>query len=291
MKVMVLGAGGMIGNAMFRVLSASSALEVVGTVRSTSDATFFPRNQRCRIIGEIDVAWPDGLAQVFGAERPGVVVNCIGLTKHVAGGNVPLSAIAMNALLPHRIATLCALFGARLIHISTDCVFSGEKGGYCETDMPDANDVYGRSKYLGEVVAGNAITLRTSTIGHELGTRHGLLEWFLSQNRCKGYTHAIFSGVPSVELARIVADIVIPNPELSGLYHVAGPPIAKADLLRLVGDIYERDVPISLDDSLKIDRSLNAAKFEAATGYRAPPWSEMVRLMYNDFLKGYPQNV
>jgi dTDP-4-dehydrorhamnose reductase len=290
-KVMVLGAGGMIGNAMFRVLSENSALEVFGTLRSATDAACFHPDLRPQLLADVDVAVPDAVAQTVVAVRPDTVINCIGLTKHVAGGNASSSAIAMNALLPHRIAMLCALSGARLIHVSTDCVFTGDRGMYRESDIPDAADVYGRSKQLGEVVAEGAVTLRTSTIGHEFRTRHGLLEWFLSQTSCKGYTRAIFSGLPSVIFARIVRDVVIPDPTLSGLYHVAGPAIAKSDLLRLVAETYGRDIPLSPDDSLVIDRSLDAAKFEAATGYRSPSWPDMVRSMHDDFMKGYKQNV
>lgn len=291
MKVLVLGASGMIGNAMFRVLSANSALEVSGTLRSLTDAAYFHPELRSHLLSDVDVAVPEALAQTFATVRPEVVVNCIGLTKHVAGGNASSSAISMNALLPHRIATLCSLSGARLIHVSTDCVFAGNKGMYCETDIPDAADVYGRSKQLGEVIAEGSVTLRTSTIGHEFHTSHGLLEWFLSQTKCKGYTRAIFSGVPSVIFAAIVGDIVIPNQALSGLYHVAGPAIAKSDLLHLVAETYGRDILTSPDDSLVIDRSLDTAKFEAATGYRSPSWPAMIQSMHDDFMKGYQHNV
>ncbi len=291
MRVLVLGAGGMIGSAMFRVLSANSALEVFGTLRSAADAGFFHPDFRLRLLLDVNVSVPDVLAQVVVKVRPDVVINCIGLTKHVSGGNEPSAAISMNALLPHRIARLCTLSDARLIHISTDCVFSGTKGSYTETDEPDAADLYGRSKQLGEVIADGSVTLRTSTIGHELRTCHGLLEWFLSQIECHGYTRAIFSGVPSVVFAGIVRDIVLPNQSLSGLYHVAGPAIAKADLLRLIAKTYERDIRISPDDSLVIDRSLDAAKFAAATGYRSPSWPAMVQSMHDDFMKGYQHNV
>lgn len=287
MKVLVLGASGMIGNAMFRVLSANSALEVFGTLRTATDVSYFRPELRSRLILDVDVAVPETLGLTFVAVRPEVVVNCVGLTKHVAGGNESSSAISMNALLPHRIAKLCNLSGARLIHVSTDCVFAGDRGMYLETDTPDAADFYGRSKQLGEVVAEGAVTLRTSTIGHEFHTSHGLLEWFLSQTMCKGYTRAIFSGVPSMIFAGIVGDIVIPNQALSGLYHVAGPAIAKSDLLRLVADTYGRDIRISPDDNLVIDRSLNAGKFEVATGYRFPSWPVMVESMYDDFTKDY----
>jgi dTDP-4-dehydrorhamnose reductase len=281
----------MIGSAMFRVLSANSTLEVFGTLRSTTDAGFFHPELRSRLLLDVNVAAPDALALAFIKVRPQVVINCIGLTKHVSGGEEPSAAISMNALLPHRIAGLCTLSAARLIHVSTDCVFSGAKGAYREADAPDASDVYGRSKQLGEVIADESVTLRTSTIGHEFRTRHGLLEWFLSQTECHGYTRAIFSGVPSVVFAGIVRDIVIPNQSLTGLYHVAGPSIAKADLLRLVAETYERDIRISLDDSLVIDRSLDAAKFAAVTGYRSPSWPAMVQSMHDDFMKGYQHNV
>ncbi len=291
MKVLVLGAGGMIGSAMFRVLSANSTLEVFGTLRSTADTGFFHPELRSRLLLDVNVAASDVLAQVFVKVRPQVVINCIGLTKHVSGGGEPSAAISMNALLPHRIAGLCTLSAARLIHVSTDCVFSGAKGAYREADAPDASDVYGRSKQLGEVISDESVTLRTSTIGHEFRTRHGLLEWFLSQTECHGYTRAIFSGVPSVVFAGIVRDIVIPNQSLTGLYHVAGPSIAKADLLRLVAETYERDIRISPDDSLVIDRSLDAAKFAAVTGYRSPSWPAMVQSMHDDFMKGYHHNV
>lgn len=291
MRVLVLGAGGMIGSAMFRVLSAGCVLEVFGTLRSAADAGFFHPELRSRLLLDANVAVPDVLAQAFVKVRPEVVINCIGLTKHVSGGNEPSAAISMNALLPHRIAGLCTLSDARLIHISTDCVFSGAKGAYRETDVPDAEDIYGRSKQLGEVISGGAVTLRTSTIGHEFRTCHGLLEWLLSQTKCNGYTRAFFSGLPSVVFAGIVRDIVIPNQSLSGLYHVAGPSIAKAELLRIVAATYGRDVRISADDRLVIDRSLNAAKFEAATGYHSPSWPAMVQSMHDDFMKGYRHNV
>jgi dTDP-4-dehydrorhamnose reductase len=184
-------------------------------------------------------------------------------------------------LMPHRLAKLCALIGARLVHISTDCVFSGEKGGYVESDFTDARDVYGKSKALGEVDYPHTITLRTSTIGHELNSADGLLDWFLSQNKyCKGYNRAIFSGVPTVILAQIIRDVVIPHKELSGIYHVAAKSINKHELLKLIAEVYGKSTQIIYDDSLVIDRSLNADKFRAATGYVAPEWLELIRVMH-----------
>jgi dTDP-4-dehydrorhamnose reductase len=181
------------------------------------------------------------------------------------------------------LAEQCATVGARLIHVSTDCVFSGAAGNYRESDVPDAADLYGRTKAMGEVTSGQALTLRTSTIGHELNTAYGLLEWFLSQKECKGFRHAIFSGLPSLEFARVVRDLVIPNPALSGLYHVGAAPIDKLSLLRLIANVYQKSVRISEDSAFRIDRSLNSERFTLATGYRADAWPDLIEAMYKDY--------
>jgi dTDP-4-dehydrorhamnose reductase len=188
--------------------------------------------------------------------------------------------LPVNTLAPHRLAGLSKLVDARFIHISTDCVFSGKKGSYTEDDLPDAIDLYGKSKALGEVDYPNTITLRTSTIGHELNTKHGLLEWFLSQNEsCKGFSRAIFSGLPTVVFAKIIRDIVIPNNKLSGLYHVAASSINKFDLLKIIANKYNKAINIVDDEQLIMDRSLDSTKFESATGYKAPEWTELIDLM------------
>jgi dTDP-4-dehydrorhamnose reductase len=173
------------------------------------------------------------------------------------------------------------LAGARLVHMSTDCVFSGSKGNYRESDPSDAKDLYGRSKYLGEVAYPNAITLRTSIIGHELQSAHGLVGWFLAQQgQCNGFTRAIFSGLPTVALAQVVRDVVIPRPGLFGVYHVAAQPISKYDLLKLVADVYGKTIEITPSEKLVIDRSLNADRFRDATGYQVPGWPELIKLMF-----------
>ncbi len=149
------------------------------------------------------------------------------------------------------------LANARLVHVSTDCVFSGSQGDYREDDACDADDIYGRTKLLGELHEAPAVTLRTSIIGHELRGRASLLEWFLAQREtARGFTRAIFSGVPTVHLARIVRDQVLPDPSLAGLYHVSAEPIAKFDLLTLIAAKYAKSIEIEPDDTLVIDRSL-----------------------------------
>lgn len=281
MKILVIGASGMIGSTVLRVLSEQRDWEVFGTVRDASVKRLFSAAIRERTIAGVDVEHPDLLIKILDQIRPDVVVNCAGLTKHKPEADDPLVSVPINTLMPHRLAGLCKLVGARLIHVSTDCVFSGEKGGYVENDFADARDVYGKSKALGEVLYPHTITLRTSTIGHELQSQYGLLDWFLAQEgRCKGYTRAVFSGLPTVVFAQVVRDMVIPHKELSGLYHVAAEPINKFDLLKLIAEVYGKTINIEPDDKFVIDRSLNADRFRQATGYVAPDWRSLIKSMH-----------
>lgn len=280
MKILVLGASGMLGNAMLRVLAEGDAHDVYGTARSGGVRRHFAPSLAERIVAGVDVENADALARVFDEVRPQAVVNCIGLVKQLAAADDPLLAVPINSLLPHRLARLCALVGARLVHVSTDCVFDGRKGNYRETDPSDAEDLYGKSKYLGEVAYPHAITLRTSIIGRELDSAHGLVGWFLAQSgKVRGYRKAVFSGLPTVELSRVVREVVLPRPDLSGLYHVAAAPIAKYELLKLVAAAYGKAIEIEADDRVVIDRSLDATRFREATGYVAPPWPELVARM------------
>lgn len=280
MNILVLGASGMLGNAMMRVLSEQSDWQVFGTIRSDGAKRFFDESIANRLLSGVDVEQTDSLMHTFARVRPDVVINCIGLVKQLSDANDPLQAIPINSLLPHRLARLCDVAGARLVHVSTDCVFAGDRGGYRESDRSDAYDLYGRSKLLGEVTYPHTITLRTSIIGHELQSAHGLVGWFLSQEKhCRGFTKAIFSGVPTVVLAGIIRDIIIPNKSLSGLYHVASKPIDKYTLLKLVAAEYGKQIDITPDDRLVIDRSLNADKFRDATGYSTPEWPAMIATM------------
>ena len=283
-KVLVLGVSGMLGNTVFRYLSQNNQYDVFGSARGNHVRQNFPPSLAEQIVTGVNIENSDALSLLFASLKPEIVINCIGLIKQLAEANDPLQAIPINALLPHRLARLCQIANARLIHISTDCVFSGLKGNYMETDISDAHDLYGRSKYLGEVDYPHAITLRTSAIGHELHSQHELIEWFLAQkNSVKGFTNAIFSGVPTVELAHIIADIVLPQAQLSGLYHVAAEPVNKFDLLTLVAKIYQKEIDIVPDDSFRVDRSLNAHKFRNATAYVPPTWPELIQKMFDDF--------
>lgn len=280
MKVLVVGATGMLGNAVFRYFSERPEFEAHGTIRSAGGRRHFRPGDATRLHSGVDALDFDSVIAAFGKVRPEVVVNAIGLIKQLETANDALSAIPINALFPHRLAHLCGATGARLIHVSTDCVFSGKRGHYLESDQPDAYDLYGRSKLLGEVDYDHAVTLRTSIIGHELKSAHALVDWFLSQSgSVRGFTRAVFSGLPTVELARVIEHYVIPHASLKGLFHVAADPINKHDLLQLLAHTYGKDIEIAADDQLVIDRSLVAARFNSATGYRPADWPTLIGAM------------
>jgi dTDP-4-dehydrorhamnose reductase len=280
LTVLVLGASGMLGNAALRFFAQSPGYSVVGSVRSSSAMGLLPQALHSHVICGVDVDNADSLLRLFDRARPDVVINCVGLVKQLAEGDDPLAAIPINSLLPHRLVRLCKVAGARLVHVSTDCVFGGTKGMYREDDVADANDLYGRSKFLGEVDDPQAVTLRTSIIGPELNTAHGLVSWFLSQRgRVKGFRRAVFSGLPTVELVRVMRDFVIPKADLHGVYHVSASPINKHELLSLIARVYGISIDIVPDDALVIDRSLDGSRFRQLTGYDSPTWPELVRSM------------
>lgn len=281
-RIVVLGATGMLGNAVLRYFASKSDFEVHGTVRNWGAVRELKdMAPAANFLPGVDVESLDSLTRMFATVQPDLVINCIGIVKQLADSNDPLIALPINSLLPHRLARLAQVAGARLVHMSTDCVFSGSKGNYVEGDLPDASDLYGRSKLLGEVDYQNAITLRTSIIGHELSGNRSLIDWFLSQSgEVQGYKNAIFSGLPTVEIARIIHHHVIPNLDLHGLYHVSAEPINKFDLLSLVAKEYGKEIAIRAKDDFVIDRSLNSDRFRAATGFKPEPWSELIHRMH-----------
>lgn len=284
-KILILGATGMLGHTLLRNFSARPELAVHATTRSSSGLNrWFSGDLLTRIHPGVDADNFDSILRVLGEVRPEVVINCIGVIKQLASAKDPLITIPINTLFPHRLALACKAAGSRLLHISTDCVFSGTKGMYTESDFSDAEDLYGRSKYLGEVDYPHCVTLRTSIIGHELSTSYSLIDWFLSQEgKVRGFTKAIYTGFPTVEMARIIADYVIPNRSLSGLYQVASAPISKYELLQLVAERYGKSIEIEPDVQFHCDRSLEASRFCQATGYVPPSWPELVSAMWDDY--------
>jgi dTDP-4-dehydrorhamnose reductase len=270
----------MLGNAVLRFFAASPGFTAIGSVRSRAARALLPAALQSQLVQTPNVESADELLGLFDQVRPDFVINCIGVVKQLASAEDPLTALPINSLLPHRLVRVCRLAGARLIHVSTDCVFAGTKGLYREQDTADARDLYGLSKYLGEVDDETAVTLRTSIIGPELDGAHGLLGWFLAQKgRVRGFSRAVFSGVPTVELARVMRDFVIPNPQLRGVHHVSAAAINKYDLLVLIAKVYGLDTGIDPNAELVIDRSLDSTAFRKLTGYEPPPWPQLVQTM------------
>lgn len=284
-RVLVLGASGMLGSSLFRALSRDTLLETFGSIREANARKHFVPELHDALIPNVNLDGESGLLTAFAVTKPNVVINCIGIIKQLPNAYDHLESLAINSTLPHRLAKYCDAIGARLVHFSTDCVFSGKQGFYKEEDFPDAYDLYGRTKFLGEVAYENSVTLRTSIIGHELDRSKSLVDWFLSQSgEVKGFSKAVFSGLPTIEVARVVKEYVIPNPNLSGLFHLSVDPINKYDLLNLVATTYGKSINIIRDDNLVIDRSLNSDRFRTATGFKPKPWPELIKDMHEDYL-------
>jgi dTDP-4-dehydrorhamnose reductase len=284
--ILILGGSGMLGHKMFQVLGARFA-DISCTIRGKTSAAELRRVelfQSDSVIPEVDVTDVDRLAALLSDLTPDVVVNCVGIVKQRDTARDAIPSITVNSLLPHHLAAICETINARLIHFSTDCVFSGDKGAYTEDDPSDARDLYGRTKFLGEVHGPAALTLRTSMIGRELTHRSSLLEWFLAQDgqKVKGYRKALYAGLTTNRMAYLVGAIIEHHPDLTGLFHVAGPWIPKYDLLVQIRDAFGLSIEIESDDEVVIDRTLDGSRFAAATGFSPPTWQEMVTELAND---------
>ena len=277
MRVLILGGGGMLGHKLWQIFRPrfDTWVSVRGAEREFAPAVF----DRDRLLTGVDAVDFDTVMRAVGAVQPEVVVNAIGIVKQRPAARDAILSLTVNSLFPHRLAALCRAARARLIHISTDCVFSGRKGMYTESDPTDALDLYGRSKAMGEVDGPGTVTLRTSIIGRQLTGTTGLLEWLLSQRggQVRGFAGAIYSGFPTVTMAGVVADVVAKHPGLHGIYHVASAPITKFQLLNLLRDGLHLDVGIKPDHDTREDRSLDGSRFRAAVGFTPPSWAHMIR--------------
>ena len=279
-KLLIIGVGGMLGNALFRYFDERTNTRTYGLLRNKKKILNFFNKFNSEKIIEKDFFDLDNLDQILSDLSPNIIFNCIGIVKQNPLSNDPLSSIRVNSIFPHLLNKLSLKFNFRLIHFSTDCVFSGLQGNYLETDFADANDIYGRSKFLGEISNNGNITIRTSFIGKEVGTNRALLNWFLSQKgKIKGYKNAIYSGLTTLEVARVLDKYVIPNPNLKGLYHLSADNINKYSLLSLLNEVYKKDLFIEEDLNIKIDRSLNSNKFRKETGYKPLKWEKAIQEM------------
>ncbi len=282
MKLLILGANGLLGNTLTKYFFEKKNYETYGFLRDSSKLNFFKKEYISRLIIIKDVLNINDLRKKIKDLMPDVIINCIGQTNKITEENFNNieKYINLNSLFPFRLKEICHEIKSRLIHFSSDCVFSGEKGFYSEKDNPDPNDIYGKSKLLGELDNENIITIRKSVIGHELDSKKGLLEWFLNQEgSVEGYKEAIFSGLTVLELARIIDMYILPNKGINGIIHLSGDPISKYDLLKIVANQYNKIIKIEPNVEIKIDRSLNSEYFKNLTGYKSDPWPSLVKSM------------
>ncbi|MGI8787285.1 MAG: dTDP-4-dehydrorhamnose reductase family protein [Pyrinomonadaceae bacterium] len=283
MKVLIIGGGGMLGHKLVQMWQ--DKFDVWATVKSErSKYEEFGIFDWRKTLENVNVENISAVEKAIDRIKPEVVVNAVGIVKQVPAAEDVIKSLTVNSIFPHRLTGLAKQYRFRLITIGTDCVFSGSRGNYIETDVPDATDLYGRSKNLGEITAKNCLTIRTSIIGRELTDAHSLVEWFLSRRggSVKGYLNAVFSGFPTIVLAEIIAGTMENHPHLSGLYHVSSEPINKYDLLGLINKEYETNIEIEPFEDYKIDRSLDSTKFREATGFEPESWREMIKKMAAD---------
>ncbi len=286
-RVLVLGATGMLGHKLVQRLAARG-LPVFGTMRSSSiPDTFAARlalGAAQQIQPNIDVLQDRALQAAIEVANPDVVINAVAVIKQLGLETDAVTSIATNALLPHRVAALCKKQGARLIQFSTDCVFAGRKGPFAENSPTDAEDLYGRSKLLGEVSGPGCLTIRSSIVGRELSGRSSLIEWFLSQRggKAKGFAGALYTGLTTNVMADLVGKLITQHPEVDGVWHVASEPTSKYKLLQMVNNHYGLGVTLCRDEKFFCDRRLDGRNFAMRTGFSAPDWDTMIRQMRDD---------
>lgn len=283
-RVLVIGGKGMLGHKLVQRLTAAGFDTWTTLHGAFSDVKSFGIFDNARTIENVDVTDIDSLRRAVEVAQPAVVVNAVGVIKQLPASQNVVHALAINSIFPHRLADLAHEFGFRLIHISTDCVFDGNKGRRTEDEVPDAFDLYGQSKHFGEVTARNCLTLRTSIIGRELSGSHSLVEWFLSNRgkTVKGFVNAIYSGFPTVVFADIIASLITEHADLNGLYHVSSEPIDKYTLLTLINNAFGAGITVKRDEEFRIDRSLDSTRFRETTGFQPPSWESMIKRMAND---------
>ncbi len=283
MKILLIGANGLIGINLFYILSRVNDFTLYALVRKKNKfINFFEASNFKNLIELNNFLDLPKLELLIKDLKPKIIINCCGITKHNPNINNKEEVIYINALFPHVLARMSNKYNAKLIHISTDCVFSGGKGFYDENSNKDARDFYGTTKSLGELKDKNHLTLRTSTIGHEIFTSSGLLNWFLDQKKCLGYTNAIFSGPTTIELAKIIKNQILSNSSLTGLLNIAAEPIDKFSLLGIIKNVYSLDTVIEPCSEVRINRTLNSKKFLSLTNYSIKSWEQMILEMFQE---------
>ena len=283
MKLLILGASGLLGNTILKYFFEKSDYQTFGTIRNTFKVKYFDKKYHKKLLILKDILDFVDLKNIINNIKPNVLINCIGLNNKIKKDDFLTieKYILINSLFPHKLQSICSDFDIRLIHLSSDCVFSGKKGNYTEKDFPDPIDIYGKSKLMGELDYDKSLTIRKSVIGHELFSKEGLLEWFLNKNdKVEGYKKAIFSGLTVLELARIIDIFILPKNDLNGILHIAGFPISKYDLLNIISSEYKKSIDLIPNDFLEINRSLDSSYFNRLTGYQNQPWPLLIKSMH-----------
>ena len=283
-KILILGISGMLGNTLYYLFSRDNInYKTYGTIRYPLKNKLL-KNLNDKIYLGYNIENINKFDELISKIKPDYVINCIGLIKQKKSSINKY--IKINSIFPKKLEQICIKRNVKLIHFSTDCIFNGTKGNYSEKDISDADDIYGISKYLGELTNKNSLTIRTSIIGHELKTKFGLIEWFLNSNKqIDGFKKAFFSGLTTVEVFNILAKIIQSNIRFSGIYHVSSNKISKFDLLNLISIIYSKKILIKPNSKITIDRSLNSSLFKLKLNYKPPTWKSMIKTLHQYYTK------
>ena len=281
--MLILGSTGLVGNTITKYFLQKEDFHIYATIRDYSNLKLFKNKYHKNFLIINDILDYGEIKKTFKKIKPDILINCLGITNKetLLNPNQIENCISINSLFPHMLQRICSEIGIRLIHFSSDCIFSGRQGFYSENDIPDPPDMYGKSKLLGELNYENTLTIRKSVIGHELLSKKGLLEWFLAQkNFVHGYKNVIFSGITVLELARVIDHYIIPRSDLKGILNLAGESISKFDLLKIIADIYKKSAEIIPNETIQINRTLNGSQFNNLTGYKMKSWPSLIRSMY-----------
>jgi dTDP-4-dehydrorhamnose reductase len=278
MRVCILGSGGMLGHMLVRVLSETH--DVYGTSKqewsaASGLAKFLSKEKWIAGVDAKDITTVDDF---FREHQFDVVINCIGVVKQRGHRTSEDEMIEVNAHFPHKLLRICDASDARLIQISTDCVFSGNKGNYLVTDNPDPIDIYGSSKLAGEIVDDHNLTIRTSHVGRELSNFTSLFEWILNNRGKKvvGYSNAIYSGLTTFSLSVVINSLLTTGSSINGLVHVASSPISKFQLITELNNRLDLGLDIKIDDSVVLNRSLLSSDQITQHGIEIPSWDQML---------------
>lgn len=284
MKILILGANGMIGHRVLLEANSQFGTEVYGATRRSLDVFLGNKAFGSNLVENIDVLDWASLENLLHSIRPDVIVNAVGLTLRREKISDLSYAMEINSLYPHKLSNWAAANKSRVIHFSTDCVFGGESGHYTELSLPTAKDNYGKTKFLGEITNNSSLTLRFSCIGQELDVKSELLEWFLAQKgkAIRGFTRAMYSGVTSLVVARETCRIISDFKDLTGLYQISSEPISKYDLLLLAKKHFNIDIKIEAFEGFISDKTLVSEKYSAKTGFKCQSWEAMMQELAND---------